>query len=65
MFNLNLLIILKEISFSQLLKPKSRVIRVMPNVTCLVNASCSVYSAGQYATTGSKNFIQLLYEIIY
>ncbi len=26
----------------------------MPNVTCLVNASCSVYSAGQCATTSNK-----------
>ena len=26
----------------------------MPNVACLVNASCSVYSAGQFATTGKS-----------
>ena len=37
-----------------MLKPKSRVVRVMPNVACLVNASCSVYSAGQYATQGNE-----------
>lgn len=27
----------------------------MPNVTCLVNASCSVYSAGHCATAGKIN----------
>ncbi len=26
----------------------------MPNVACLVNASCSVYSSGQCATDGKK-----------
>ncbi len=29
----------------------------MPNVTCLVNASCSVYSAGQCATASNERNI--------
>jgi pyrroline-5-carboxylate reductase len=38
----------------------------MPNVACLVNASCSVYSSGQCATDGKKqSFIQLIQDIIY
>lgn len=45
-----------SLSCFQLLKPESRVIRVMPNVACLVNASCSVYSSGINATSGNNRF---------
>lgn len=47
----------------QALQPKSRVIRVMPNVACLVNASCSVYSTGQFATAGERQLRVFLVDL--
>ncbi len=34
----------------------------MPNIACLVNASCSVYSSGQSATNGIKKMFYSIHS---
>lgn len=51
-------------TIEEMLKPKSRVVRVMPNVACLVNASCSVYSAGKYATNDDLSTVNKIFTSI-
>ncbi|CAF1638899.1 unnamed protein product, partial [Adineta ricciae] len=55
---------IRTTTIEQALKPKSRVIRVMPNVACLVNASCSVYSAGQSATADDRSMVNQIFASI-
>ncbi|UJR29169.1 hypothetical protein I4U23_010383 [Adineta vaga] len=55
---------IRTTSIEQILKPKSRVIRVMPNVACLVNASCSVYSPGQSSTTDDRSLVNKIFSSI-
>ncbi|CAF1548007.1 unnamed protein product [Adineta ricciae] len=55
---------IRTTTIEQALKPKSRVIRIMPNVACLVNASCSVYSAGQSATASDRSMVNQIFASI-
>lgn len=55
---------IRTTTIEQLLKPKSRVIRVMPNVTCLVNESCSVYSSGKNVTTNDRSIVNTIFSSI-
>ncbi|CAF0715256.1 unnamed protein product [Adineta steineri] len=55
---------IRTTTIEQLLKPNSRVIRVMPNVACLVNASCSVYSSGKFATTDDRSVVNTIFSSI-
>lgn len=48
----------------QILSNESRVIRVMPNTTCLVQAGASVYVRGEKATNSDARLIQNLLESI-
>jgi pyrroline-5-carboxylate reductase len=55
------------VTLSQLqssLSPTTRLIRVMPNTPCLVNASASGYSAGPHATPDDVALVQSLLELV-
>ncbi|CAF4110102.1 unnamed protein product [Rotaria sp. Silwood2] len=55
---------IRTTTIEKLLKPKSRVIRVMPNIACLVNASCSVYASGQCATNDDRLLVNTIFSSI-
>lgn len=55
------------ITLSQLqasLCPTTRLVRVMPNTPCLVNASASGYSAGPHATAADVALVQSLLDVV-
>jgi pyrroline-5-carboxylate reductase len=55
------------VTLSQLqasLSPKTRLVRVMPNTPCLVNASASGFSAGQHATPADVALVQGLLDTV-
>ncbi|CAF0916296.1 unnamed protein product [Rotaria sordida] len=55
---------IRTTTIEKFLKPKSRVVRVMPNIACLVNASCSVYSSGQYATDDDRSLVNTIFSSV-
>lgn len=46
------------------LSPRTRLVRVMPNTPCLVNASASGYSAGPNATPADLRLVQTLLDTV-
>ena len=55
------------VTLSQLqasLSPKARLVRVMPNTPCLVNASASGFSAGTHATPEDVSLVQTLLDTV-
>src|SRR5262249_25499920 len=55
------------VTLSQLhasLSPKARLIRVMPNTPCLVNASASGFSPGAHATPDDVSLVQTLLDTV-
>ncbi|CAF0921500.1 unnamed protein product [Didymodactylos carnosus] len=55
---------IRTATIEQQLKPKCRVVRVMPNVTCMVNASCSVYTRGTHATKTDIDTVHEMFSAI-
>ncbi|CAM2699881.1 unnamed protein product [Rotaria socialis] len=55
---------IRTTTIEKFLKPKSRVLRVMPNLACLVNSSCSVYSSGQYATDDDRSIVNTIFSSV-
>ncbi|CAF0867339.1 unnamed protein product [Rotaria sp. Silwood1] len=55
---------IRTTTIEKFLKPNSRVVRVMPNIACLVNASCSVYASGQCATDEDRSLVNAIFSSV-